>query len=72
VNLFLSWSGEVSKEMAQTLHDWLPQVIQAVKPWMSTEDIRLGQRWSLEIAGILETAKLGILCLTPLTPLRRG
>lgn len=63
--VFLSWSGEVSRMTAEALREWLPTVIQAVKPWMSTEDIDKGARWSIDIASRLEEAKVGVVCLAP-------
>ena len=40
MKVFLSWSGEASKEAATALYNWLPTVIQTVKPYMSAENIR--------------------------------
>lgn len=51
--------------MAQALRDWLPEVIQAVEPWMSAEDVDKGARWSSDVATQLSTARVGIVCLTP-------
>jgi len=65
MKLFLSWSGERSKLIAETLRDWLPLVIQAIKPWLSASDIDKGTRWSSEIATQLEETAFGIICLTP-------
>lgn len=65
MKVFLSWSGERSKFIAETLRNWLPNVIQAVEPWMSKEDIKSGGRWSQEIMTHLEVSKFGIICLTP-------
>ena len=65
MEVFISWSGERSREIAIGLRDWLPNVIQAVKPWMSAADIDKGTRWSSDIAVQLEEAKVGIICLTP-------
>lgn len=64
MKVFISWSGSRSKEVARALHDWIPCVIQAVKPWMS-EQIAKGARWSPEIARELEETSFGIVCLTP-------
>lgn len=63
--IFISWSGTTSKAIATALHEWLPNVIQLVVPWMSAEDIDKGARWSSDIATQLEQARVGIICLTP-------
>lgn len=65
MKIFLSWSGERSKAVAEALHDWLPKVIQSIQPWMSAVDIDRGARWSADIAGELENTRIGILCMTP-------
>jgi hypothetical protein len=63
--IFISWSGVTSEAVATALANWLPLVIQSLKPWVSTQDIQKGQRWAEEIAEKLEEAQFGILCLTP-------
>jgi hypothetical protein len=63
-NVFISWSGERSKTVAQRLREWLPDVIQAARPWMSASDIDKGARWAEEISAALATTKAGIICLT--------
>jgi hypothetical protein len=63
MQIFLSWSGERSKAVADALGPWLRQVIQALEPWVSTE-IRKGTRWGPEVAAQLERTKVGIICLT--------
>jgi hypothetical protein len=65
MKVFISWSGERSKTIALALREWLPEVIQALTPWMSDEDIDKGTRWSPKIAGELEQIKAGIICVTP-------
>ena len=63
--IFLSWSGERSKFVAELLYEWIPNVIQDVKPWISSEDIYAGDRWFNEICKKLENYQFGIICLTP-------
>ncbi len=63
MKVFLSWSGAKSKATAEVLAIWLPQVIQAVEPWFSPEDIERGARWQDEVGRLLEEAKIGIICL---------
>jgi len=65
MKVFLSWSGPLSKRVAEELHRWLPNVIQALEPWLSSEDIAKGAQWSAQIAAQLEASKAGIICITP-------
>jgi TIR domain len=65
MKVFISWSGERSRLLAQALHWWLPLVLHYVKPWMSDADVSAGDRWSTVIAKELETSNFGIICITP-------
>jgi hypothetical protein len=64
MKVFLSWSGQRSKAVADVLAKWTPHVIQAVEPWISSA-IDKGARWQSETAARLEDVKVGIVCLTP-------
>lgn len=64
MKVFISWSGEVSHKVAKVFRDWLPSVIQCVNPYVSSEDIDKGSRWSTDIAAELEESAYGILCVT--------
>jgi hypothetical protein len=63
MNVFISWSGPLSKAFAELLYEWLPDVIQRAKPWLSSEDIEKGSIWSSELNDALSTT-IGILCVT--------
>lgn len=63
--VFISWSGEASHKVAKALYEWLPVVLQSVKPFISSEDLPKGGRWVADLSGELEKDSFGILCLTP-------
>lgn len=65
MDVFISWSGDRSKAMAEYLRRWLKLVINAVDPWMSSSDIDKGARWSSDVASKLAASKVGIICVTP-------
>jgi len=64
MRVFVSWSGERSKVLAQALKEWLPLVLHNVEPWMSEADVAAGVRWEVDIAKELEAANFGITCVT--------
>lgn len=64
MKVFLSWSGARSHKVALVFRDWLPSVIQEIVPYVSSEDIDKGARWSTDIAKELEDSTFGILCVT--------
>jgi hypothetical protein len=64
MKLFLSWSGETSKSVALLLRDWLPQVINEVEPFMSSEDIEKGARGLDVLASELQDSAYGIVVVT--------
>lgn len=63
-NVFISWSGEYSHEMALELRDWLPLVIYTASPWVSSEDIAKGTNWNASVTGQLAACKVGVVVLT--------
>jgi hypothetical protein len=65
VKVFISWSGEMSRNVACVLRDKLPYIIQALKPFVSSDDIGKGARWGEVLANQLKETDFGIVCLTP-------
>ena len=63
--VFLSFSGDRSREVALFLREWIPDILQAVDPWTSAKDIETGARWGAEIGAQLGERHIGIICVTP-------
>lgn len=64
MKVFISWSKDRSRIIAEYLRDWLPLVIQSVDPWVSSQDIPKGKRWDINLNNELEGSNFGILCVT--------
>jgi len=64
MKVFVSWSGELSKQIAQTLKKWLPCLIQSLEIFYSPEDIEKGENWDSKISQELSNCNFGIICLT--------
>ncbi|HEY0545663.1 MAG TPA: TIR domain-containing protein [Pyrinomonadaceae bacterium] len=64
MNVFLSYSGMMGRNVARALADWLPKVIQSVDSFIS-EDIDKGEPWFEKIITELKGTSYGIICLTP-------
>ncbi len=62
--VFISWSGDLSKALGEAFRDWIPKVLQSVKPYFTPDDIEKGARWAKEIGQELSSSQLGIICLT--------
>lgn len=65
MKVFLSWSGAQSHAFADVFRQWLPGVLQAVKPYSSSTDVNKGARWVTELTKALEESKAGLIFLTP-------
>jgi len=64
MKVFISWSGGKSGSLADILRQWIPGVIQAVRPYYSPDDIAKGARWTNEISKELDESRIGLICLT--------
>jgi hypothetical protein len=63
-NVFITWSGDRSRWIAEVMYEWLPMVVQAAKPFFSTNSIDKGSRGLPELTKALAGTKVGIVCLT--------
>lgn len=64
MKVFLSWSGDRSREVAKLLDYWVKCVVQASRPWISTSGIDSGSIWFNQISSELQDTTFGIICLT--------
>ena len=64
MKVFISFSGEMSRDIALIFSKWLPKVLQFVKPYYS-EDMDKGIKWFNDIINGLKDSKIGIIILTP-------
>ena len=63
-NVFISWSGQTSKKIAEELRQWIPSTLQFAKPYFTPDDIEKGSKWGSEISKQLAETNVGIVCLT--------
>lgn len=64
MNIFISWSGQRSKQVAELFSKWIKPVLQPLKPWISTRDLSKGTMFFGEIAKTLSENTIGIVFLT--------
>src|ERR1044072_5215754 len=64
MKVFISWSGELSRDVASLLRSWIQDVLQETETWISTDDIDKGSMWFSDISEELADTSVGILCLT--------
>src|ERR1043166_1601551 len=64
MKIFVSWSGEASREAAELLRSWLPNVVQQTGVWVSSQDIGKGEKWSASLWESLTEINFGILMVT--------
>ncbi len=65
MKVFISWSGERSRAIADILRDWLKDVLRDIEPFISTQDIYKGEQWLDSITKELDMSDSGIICVTP-------
>jgi hypothetical protein len=51
--------------LASAFNEWLPSVLQIVRPYFTPSDIEKGIRWNVDIANELQECQFGMFFLTP-------
>lgn len=64
MQIFLSWSGDKSKNVASAFYEWFPKVAPNFKLWMSSKDIEHGSLWMQKTSQSLDQSACGIVFLT--------
>src|SRR5579862_4475354 len=64
MRVFISWSGETSRRVAEAVHAWLPNALQFVEPYFTPSDIDKGAAWQAEISKELKQSRVCIIVLT--------
>jgi hypothetical protein len=64
LKVFISWSGDLSREVAELLSAWLEDVLQNTKAWLSEAGLEKGSIWFDEVAKQLSDTGVGVLCVT--------
>lgn len=64
MKVFISWSGQTSKEVALVLHHILPAAA-GVETFMSDQSIQTGTDWQNRLNQELSGTNFGVACLTP-------
>jgi hypothetical protein len=64
MRVFVSWSGDASRNAAELMKSWLPNVIQQLEVWVSSQDIGKGEKWSSGLWETLSELEFGILMVT--------
>lgn len=67
LKVFLSWSGAKTKShaVARALDEWLPTVLNAVEPWVSSRGLVAGLQWNQQLDKELDDTNFGIIVVTP-------
>src|SRR5262249_55851708 len=65
MKVFISWSGDYSKQLAAAIYWWLPKVLNPVDVYFSDTDIEVGSRWYNSIVDNLEKSDAGLVIMDP-------
>jgi hypothetical protein len=64
MHVFISWSGDRSKQLAEALRQLLEDTLQYVKPYFTPADIDKGAKWDTDISKHLGETDICVIVLT--------
>lgn len=64
LKIFISWSGDLSREITKVIRTWIPKIFDRVDPWMSDIDVEAGTRALQLIEESLNESAFGIIVVT--------
>jgi hypothetical protein len=65
VRVFISWSGDSSRHLAQGLNKWIRRMLQTVQPFFSENAIAPGSPWLRDLLSGLTEQDFFVACVTP-------
>jgi len=64
MKVFVSWSGDLSREVAETLSSFLQHVVRGIDTFVSVHNIEAGDRWEARLDAELAEAQHAVVCVT--------
>lgn len=65
MKIFMSWSGDQSKKIAELVKNFLDKVVQLSHPFISSRNIELGSLWHNQVIREANETNYGLLFITP-------
>ncbi len=65
MRIFLSWSGEISKRIADEIKVYIPIIFDGKVDFFYSPEIRKGEKWQEELFKNIANCKATIICITP-------
>lgn len=65
MRIFLSWSGEISKRIADEIKVYIPIIFDDKVVFFYSPEIRKGEKWQEELFKNIANCKATIICITP-------
>jgi len=64
MKVFISWSGQRSRHVAEAIRRWLPSVVHGIDVWISSRDLEPGSNWHRRLFDQLAQTSYGLVIVT--------